>query len=559
MVMTSCKQLQERLAALHRASLDLVSDVSLESVLKRIAQEACSQTDAAYAAVGVVGEDGKLSQFVPVGMSEEEIQRMPHFPRGDGLIGVLMHGDQPVRVDHIEKDSRSAGFPDGHPVMTSFLGVPILQSERHLGQIYITNKRSASGFDNEDQQIIEMLAAYAAIAITNANLVQALQLRENQLLKRNENLKRMNDLASKLVASTDIDQILDEAMAAIAALSETFVSEVFLSHDDSKQFSLVKHLGDTAPALWAKNRFNLGEAVIGQTAQFAEISSLKVSDQKNGDELAVDLSGSIASITCFPLNGRRGVLGVLSLGFPEGFALQEPELQYVSTICSWIAMAIENVHLNMQQRRLAVLEERERIGMDLHDGVIQSIYAVGLILEHARLLMSEDTEKAYKRIEQAIADLNSTIRDIRSYILDLRPRQLHDENLMQGVRRLISEFRANTLVEVIVQGPEDGMAGLRGSEAVALFHICQEALANVAKHAHASLVHVNLWTTSDRVLLEVRDDGNGFDMDGIKTAIGHGLSNMETRARNVGGDVDISSEPGEGSTILAWVPNIKES
>ena len=164
--------------------------------------------------------------------------------------------------------------------------------------------------------------------------------------------------------------------------------------------------------------------------------------------------------------------------------------------------------------------------------------------------MVDDTDKAYKRIEQAIEDLNSTIRDIRSYILDLRPHQLHDENLMRGVRRLVSEFRANTLVEVSLQGPTDGMADLPDAQAMALFHICQEALANVAKHAHANHVYVNLWTTADRALLEVRDDGRGFNLDQVRQTLGHGLSNMSTRARNVGGDVDLSTELGEGSSVL---------
>jgi two-component system, NarL family, sensor histidine kinase DevS len=234
-------------------------------------------------------------------------------------------------------------------------------------------------------------------------------------------------------------------------------------------------------------------------------------------------------------------------------------MQFLTAISSWIATGVENVRLNLQQRRLAVLEERERIGMDLHDGVIQSIYAVGLTLEHARLLMNDDTNQAQHRIEQAIADLNSTIRDIRAYILDLRPRQLHNENLMQGVLRLVSEFRANTLVDVNIQGPADNMAGLPDAQTIALFHICQEALANIAKHARAKQVNITAWNTAGRALLEVQDDGRGFDLEKVRLTLGHGLSNMQTRALNVGGDVDLTSEPGNGTTVLAWVPFSTES
>jgi signal transduction histidine kinase len=218
-------------------------------------------------------------------------------------------------------------------------------------------------------------------------------------------------------------------------------------------------------------------------------------------------------------------------------------------------MAIENLRLNVQQRRLAVLEERERIGMDLHDGIIQDIYAVGLTLEHARLLLNDNPQSSRQRIEQAINDLNSTIRDIRAYILDLRPRKLHEENLVDGLRRLIAEFRANTLVETTLQGPTQTTIKMDRPHAVALFHICQEALANIGKHAYAHHVNVALWASNDRVLLEISDDGHGFDQEKTRLTLGHGLSNMLTRARNAGGDLEITSEPGSGTTILAWVPN----
>ena len=248
------------------------------------------------------------------------------------------------------------------------------------------------------------------------------------------------------------------------------------------------------------------------------------------------------------------MLGVLCVATCDRSPLDEMEMQFLSALGSWVGTAIENVQVNLQQRRIAVLEERERIGMDLHDGVIQSIYAVGLILEHARLLMKEDEDQAQTRIEQAIGDLNNTIRDIRSYILDLRPHQLQDENLIQGIKRLVIEFRANTLINAILKAPAEELGSLSGERATVLFHICQEALANVAKHARALNVDVCLWATTERILLEIRDDGRGFDLDRVKFTLGHGLPNMQTRARNVGGDVEISTEPGNGTSILAWVP-----
>jgi signal transduction histidine kinase len=208
---------------------------------------------------------------------------------------------------------------------------------------------------------------------------------------------------------------------------------------------------------------------------------------------------------------------------------------------------------------LAVLEERERIGMDLHDGIIQSIFGVGLSLERALHSIEEDPQDAKQRISHSIDELNQAIRDLRVYILDLRPRQMGNDGLMSGLKRLATEFRANSFTEVVLTGPENELADLSPSQSLALFHICQEALANAAKHAKAKKLQISLWYTEDRALMEIHDDGKGFDMETKSRNIGHGLANMQTRAESAGGDVDVSSAPGEGTTILAWVPRKKKS
>lgn len=376
------EQLQERLIALHKASLELVKDVSLDRLLERIAAVACEQADARYAALGVLDDNGKLVKFISIGMEEEEIKRIAHPPVGKGLIGELMDTEVPLRVPVIQEHPSSVGFPAHHPKMTSFLGVPIRAANRQLGQIYLTEKIGASEFTADDEKIIQMLAGYAAAAIQNARL-------------------------------------------------------------------------------------------------------------------------------------------------------------------------LENTH------RLAVLEERERIGMDLHDGIIQAIYGVGLSLEGALHSIEETPSEAKERIRHSIEGLNQAIRDLRAYILDLRPRQMGNDGLMSGLKRLATEFRANSLTEVVLIGPDSDQVDLAPTQSLALFHICQEALANAAKHAKAKKVEIALWSTEDRVLMEIHDDGRGFDMETKSQNIGHGLANMLTRAQSVGGDVDISSTPGEGTTVLAWVPRLK--
>jgi signal transduction histidine kinase len=247
-------------------------------------------------------------------------------------------------------------------------------------------------------------------------------------------------------------------------------------------------------------------------------------------------------------------MGVMGVATRRERFLEDRELNLLSSVGKLAGIAVENSYLNHQTRRLAVMEERERIGMDLHDGIIQSIYAVGLALEYARMSLDEDADTTREKITQSIEGLNSTIRDIRSYILDLRPRQFRGEDLMDGLRRLLDEYRSNTLSEATLVGPDDGVIILPPAHATTLFHICQEALANVAKHAHARHTSIQLWKAPERILLEISDDGQGFDLSKMSVTLGHGLSNMHTRARKVGGDVEITSEPGIGTTVLAWVP-----
>jgi two-component system sensor histidine kinase DevS len=373
------EQLQERLIALHKASLELVKDVSLDHLLERIAKVACEQADARYAALGVLDEEGKLVKFISVGMTDDEIKLIAHPPVGKGLIGELMDTEVPLRVPVIQEHPRSSGFPVYHPKMVSFLGVPIRATNQQLGQIYLTEKIGASEFTADDEKIIQMLAAYAAAAIQNARL----------------------------------------------------------------------H---------------------------------------------------------------------------------------------------ENTH------RLAVLEERERIGMDLHDGIIQAIYGVGLSLESALHSFEDDPQDAKTRVQRSIESLNQAIRDLRGYILDLRPRQMGNEGLMSGLKRLITEFRANTLANVQLAANENELKDLPQAHSMVLFHISQEALANIAKHAKAKQVDISLWSSDERVLMEIHDNGKGFEMEKMNASIGHGLANMQTRVRAVGGDVDISSVVDEGTTVLAWVP-----
>jgi len=555
MISLTREQLEDRLAALHQASLELVRDLSRNAVLERIVNLAREQANARFAAIGMVDENGELVKFIPVGMTAKEIDKMDHPPRGLGLIGALQNERQTIRVADIFEDPRGIGFPPHHPPMHSFLGVPILSGDRLLGQIYLTDKENAAEFTEDDEHVIETLAAYAAVAIENARLYNGVKSISAKLEQRNADLSLLDDLAKTLAGSLKIDEILDKTLSRVIEYLGVEAGEIFLRESGTKSLRLALHRGEAAEAFWTRERFLIGECFVGRAAQLRQVlvSTDLEKDVRFLRKAVVD--AGFKCLACIPLMAHRNVVGAMTVVSRKEREFTERELNLLEAIGYWAGTAIENARLHRQARRLAVLEERERIGMDLHDGIIQSIYGVGLALEYARMAIDEDPDLARAKISQSIDGLNDAIRDLRAYILDLNPRQLHsDETLPQGLQRLLAEFRANTLAEANLITSNDELTELPREHALALFHICQEALANVAKHAQARKAEVHLWATDERALLEVTDNGLGFDVGKKNATLGHGLSNMERRARKVSGDVEISSRPMGGTTVLAWVP-----
>lgn len=550
----SCEDLQERLLALHRANLDLIKDISLDTLLNRIARVAREQADAQYAALAVLDSEGGIEKFVTVGMTEEEIAKMDHEPQGLGLLGALMNTEEPIRLPDLRKDPRSVGFPKDHPTMHSFLGVPILAATQQLGQIYLTNKIGKDDFSKEDEQIIQMLAGYAAAAIQNARLYKNLRERDIALTQRSEDLALLNNIAAALVPTLGLDEIVSKTLALVMNYLDVESGEIFLLDEKSDILRLVLHRGEAAEAFWTRSRFRLGEGFVGRSAAQQKTLVGEALSQDMKDLRPAVVEAGFRQFASLPLLSGEKSIGVLNIAKRGDDPFDDRSIQLLSAVGNWTGLAIENSRLHSNARRLAVLEERERIGMDMHDGVIQSIFGIGLNLENIYHLVDEDPEEAKNRIQQSIAGMNQAIRDLRTYILDLRPRQLGEENLLFGLRRLLTEYRVNTLAEAMLTGKEEEVASLKQKDARTLFHIAQEALANTAKHAQAKRVSVNVWRTEERVLLEIEDNGKGFDLAKMSMTIGHGLSNMHTRIRNAGGDVEITSAPNEGTTVLAWLP-----
>jgi two-component system, NarL family, sensor histidine kinase DevS len=540
---------QGSMQALHRATLSLFSDLSLDGVLLRITQAARELAGARYAALGIPDDHGGLDRFIALGMSDEEMKRVGHQPVGRGLLGEMLRSGETIRLPDLTAHPKSAGFPPGHPPMTSFLGVPITAYGRRLGHIYLTDKQDAEMFSLEDQRLIEMLASHAAAAIENARLYRQVLNSEAELTQRNEELELFNDLATAVSSAMDLDQLLKIMLERVIDLFEAEAGEFFLREEGEGTFYLALHSGEAGKAFWPLEHFQEGEGFVGLVA--AEGRPVWTSDLASDPSLVgpAVIEAGFQSLVGVPLTARGHVVGVLSLAFRARRSFNPREVGLLEAVGAGVGIATENARLNRHARRVAVLEERERIGMDLHDGIIQSIYAVGLTVETTRIHFKESYEKGSERLEHAIAGLNAVIRDIRNYILDLQPSRIPTTDLAAAMSRLVREFKANTLADADLQLEATALAQLGRDSSAALFLITQEALANVAKHAHATRVWVSLRRVGQDVWLQIIDNGRGFDPDHVGGTLGHGLSNMQERARQIGSSFDSASSPGEGTTI----------
>ncbi|HSB88472.1 MAG TPA: GAF domain-containing sensor histidine kinase [Anaerolineales bacterium] len=546
---------EERMRALHRATLSLYADLSLESTLHRIVEAAQDLAEATYAAIGVVNRYGALETFITAGMTLEDESRIPRRPTGQGLIGEMMRSGRSIRLPDLTRHPSSVGFPPHHPPMRSFLGIPVAAYGRPIGQIYLTDKRNALEFTEEDQNLIELLAAHAAAAIENARLYQAVQDREDELRQRNEELELSNALTSTGGTAGEVDRLLESILGRILELFGAQAGEIYLRLEDTRTFDLSVQQGLASKSGVEPTRFRVGEGLIGRVAETKEAYWTDRLESEPNLESAALVQAGFRTMVCIPLAAHGNVLGVLTLAFLSARPMLEREIRLLTAIGGGVGIVLENARLLRQAQRLAVLEERERIAMDLHDGIIQSIYAVGLSLDSARLQATRASHtKEDAALDRAIDGLNAIIRDIRSYILDLQPSRIPADDLGEALRRLLDEFRANSLMDAELILDPDAAQTLAPTARIAAFHIAQEAVANVAKHSRAKRAWVTLRWLNDGIGLQVIDNGEGFDSAVRAELLGHGLSNMASRARAAGGELEIVSNPGEGTTVTARFP-----
>jgi len=528
---------RDRTHALLEAVVAVGSHLELEVVLRQIVEAAVELVSARYGALGVVGDGGRLVEFVPVGLDESEIARIHHWPEGRGLLGKLITDPHPLRLHDISADPGSSGFPEGHPPMRTFLGVPVRIRDEVYGNLYLTEKQGGD-FDEEDEALVQALAAAAGVAIENARLYAEAR-RQQQWLRANAEVTR------RLLSGDEPRDVLD--LVTQQALEMSGADLVVLALPTGNHGTLViEHAcGDGADAA-------LGLVLPAEQSAsgivMASGKPLTVEDFRTDPQVAQVAREHmpLGPAVLVPLGPAGDVRGVLTAGRNQGaLPLSADAVDMLITFAAQAGIGLELAEHRSDAQRLLLFEDRDRIARDLHDLVIQRLFATGMSLQSATARM-DDPEVA-GRVEKAVDALDETIREIRSAIFSLQSRgDAEPVRLRTRILGVVEEMTGplGFAPALRLAGPLD--TRVPGGLADHMLAALREALANAAKHARASRVNVAVEAGRDLVLT-VRDDGVGLG-DVTRRS---GLANLAERAAESGGTMRLSAAPG-GGTELEW-------
>ena len=533
---------------LYEAIWNLTSELTLDVVLQKVTDLSRELVGASYCALGVLGDNARLVRFITSGISERERERIGKDPEGKGILGMMIRRQKPLRLADLAANPESAGVPPHHPRMTSFLGVPIVYKGQILGNIYLTNKIETKEFSQDDENLLTLFAAQAAVAMENARLF------ENES-RRSAQLDVLNRAGRELSRILDLDELFQMVVELLREGFNYRNVKIFWVDvaDSTLQVRAVAgpEQGNVSPGIGQPIDQKLEGWVArnGQTALWDDVSQMLRSssskDLKTCGELAV------------PVKVKEQIVAVINVDGIEPYTFDASDIKTLETLSDQLSVAIENIQLNMQQqeqsRRLAVADERDRIGQDLHDGVIQSMYAVGLTLEDIASRSDMEPDEISPRIEGVVSDLNQAIGDIRSYIMDLRPRELQGKNLNDALDSLILYTEDRTGVSVVLD-VQMRLADLPDLYMVNLWHIFQEAFSNIEKYANAKTVSVSLVASKGNLILDIVDDGQGFDLNKAEFGRGYGLPNIKDRAERLGGGLMVETSLGSGTRLHIDIP-----
>jgi signal transduction histidine kinase len=529
---------RDRVHVLLEAVIAVGGNLDLEIVLRKIIETAVPLVRARYGALGVIGDDGRLTEFIPVGLDGAQIAAIDHWPEGHGLLGTLIRDPRPLRLPDLSAHPESHGFPPGHPAMRSFLGVPIRIRDEVYGNLYLTEKQGGGPFDEEDETLVIALAAAAGVAIDNARLYEEARRQERWL-------RATAEVTRELLSGTEPTQVLTLITQQALALSGADLVALAVPAGDQKRLVNTQAAGEGSDGALGLV-LPVAASMSGQVLASGEAVVLE--DFRNDGRVNpiarehMPLGWAIL----LPLGAPGNVRGVLTVGRNPGSLPFPPQaVEMVTTFAAQAGIALELAEHRRDSARLAVLQDRDRIARDLHDLVIQRLYATGMSLQGALPLIARPD--AADRISSAVDALDETIREIRSAIFSL---QSHSDMKRVGLRvkilDVVEEMTAplGFAPSLRLVGPLD--EEVPGEVGEHLLSALREALSNAARHAGASSVDVTVDCGTDLVLL-VRDNGTGLGGSTRRS----GLANLAERARGLGGRLRVGRAEG-GGTDLEW-------
>jgi signal transduction histidine kinase len=537
---------ENRLRALVETGVAITSELSLDALLQRLVEAAAELTGARYAALGVIdGSGSELERFLTTGIDAETQAAIGDLPRGRGILGVLIREDAPLRLHNLGDDPRSVGFPPNHPPMRTFLGVPVHLRGVAYGNLYLTEKADGEDFTEEDQELVELLASQAAVAIENARLYEA-------AIGWSKQLESLNEVGNALATETDLDRLLELVARRLRELLDArLVTVVLPSGDDELRFAAVAgDRADIAGATITRSTSKSGRVL--ERAQSQRVDS--VLDDVDVDHEAMRLLGARTGLWV-PLIARGRAIGVLAahdkLGADVRFT--ETDLRLAETFATRAAVAVdlsERIARDSLRRVVEAQElERRRLARELHDETGQALTSILLGLKGLEERMDDaESREAAEELRELVV---STLQDVRRLAVELRPSALDDFGLVAALERLTGSFAEQTGIAVDFQ---TALAEERLPEEVetAMYRIVQESLTNVVKHARARRVSILLARKEDAVKAVVEDDGQGFDP--AQETGGSGLVGMRERLALLGGQLMVESARDGGTTVAAEVP-----
>jgi signal transduction histidine kinase len=506
--------------ALLDAVVAISTDLDLHSVLNRIVVSACAITGARYGALGVIGHGGGLVDFVTHGISEEQHSAIGELPRGHGILGLLIDHPEPIRLSNIQDHPQSYGFPPNHPPMERFLGVPVRIRGTVFGNLYLTEKEGGGDFTSQDEQLVEALASAAGFVIENAR-DYAQSERRRQWLE----------------ATAQINETLQPPVRLEAALRQIAIGARRVA--GAVAVAVLRRGADGGHELVALDGRRTDE--LGPLAQSFESHITGAEEEAT---VVVIPQGSERTVVLVPLRAHLAPDGVLMVLLDGGRgSLETDEAELLASFADQASLALDRAQAISDRQELMLVSDRDRIARDLHDLVIQRLFATGLQLQGARRIAVSDEVK--ERLDSAVADLDVTIRDIRSTIFELQ--HGHELSLRADVRGLVKEYVPVLGFTPMVRttGPLDTAVPKRIAEQ--LVAVLREALSNVARHAEADAAVVEVEARPDRVLLRVADNGRGLPPERNES----GLRNARRRAADNGGVLRLVPEEPHG-TVLEW-------